>query len=154
MTRNKLLLLLALTAAVPAAAASAFFGPPPQPCFVEGNAGYRFTAAPAADYTIRVGGETARPDLRLQLVSDAAQADFVLVDDGDGAPACHGAGAKSIRVDAAAANPDVIVDLSKQPAEGAYKIFVRSASVTEQDAAALFAVIWKTSHGREFVARR
>jgi hypothetical protein len=40
----------------------------------------------------------------------------------------------------------------------AYKIYVRSASFSQQDAAALFAVIWQiarktTDSGREFAAR-
>jgi 4,5-dihydroxyphthalate decarboxylase len=58
-----------------------------------------------------------------------------------------------------AANADLTVALSRAPA--AYKIYVRSASFSEQDAAALFVVIWNSARkdarqsgfGREFAAR-
>jgi hypothetical protein len=63
---------------------------------------------------------------------------------------------KSIRLDPAAANADLTVSLSRAPA--AYKIYVRSASFSQQDTAALFAVIWQTARktadsGRKFAAR-
>jgi hypothetical protein len=89
----------------------------------------------------------------MQLVDDSAAADFVLVDDSDTVNACICVSAiRSIRLDPGAANPDLTVALSRQPA--AYKIYVRSASFSQQDAAVLFAVIWKTAgSGREFAAR-
>ena len=63
---------------------------------------------------------------------------------------------QSIHLDPAAAKADLTVALSRAPAR--YKIYVHSASFTQQDAAALFAVIWQTagktaSSGREFAAR-
>ena len=156
MTRSRITMLLALVVAVPAAATgSSFFGAPPQPCFMAGAAGYRLTGSTAANYTVRIGSSAAQPDLRLQLVEDPSLADFVLVDDGDSADACREASEiKSIRVDATTAKPDMTVALSQQPADGDYKIYVHSASFTERDAAALFAVIWKNSRGRESIARR
>jgi hypothetical protein len=167
MTRSRLVILLALVVAVPAAAGGSFFASSfalsPQPCFMADTAAYRLTGSASANYTIRVDNDAARPDLRLQLVDDPSLADFVLVDDGDAADTCRETNTiRSIRVDAAAAKndikPDMMVTLSKQAAEGDYKIYVRSANFTEQDAAALFAVIWKNAHtagvGREFLARR
>ena len=93
----------------------------------------------------------------MQLVDDSAAADFVLIDDGDAVNACTGLTAiQSIRLDPAAVNADLTVSLSRAPA--AYKIYVRSASFSQQGAAALFAVIWQTTRktadsGREFAAR-
>ena len=80
----------------------------------------------------------------MQIVDDPAAADFVLVDDGDASEACKAATAiNSIRLDPAAAHPDLTVALSRTDA--AYKIYVHSADYSEQDAAALFAVIWQNT---------
>lgn len=157
MTRSRLALLLALVVAIPAAAAAggSFFGAASQPCFTSGAAAYRLSGGASANYTVRIGNEAARPDLRLQLVDAPDAADFVLLDDADNADACRAANTvKTIRIDAAAANPDITVTLSKQASAGDHKIYVRSAQFTGFDAAALFAVIWKNSHGREALAQR
>jgi hypothetical protein len=155
MTRNHMVVLMGLVLAVPAAAASAgFFSANPKPCFQTEGAAYQLSGSTSANYTVRVDGDTARADLHMQIVDDPASADFVLVDDGD-ADTCRNAGAiRSIRVDPTAANADVTVALSQHATEGGYKIYVRSASFSQQDAAALFAVIWKNANGREFLARR
>jgi hypothetical protein len=163
MQRTQVISLFALIVAVPAAGAGSFFAATPQPCFMTGGGAYRFSAAADANYTVRFDNNAARPDLRMQLVDDAAAADFVLVDDGKPADACRSATAvKSIRVDAAAdktdSKPDMTVTLSKQAAASEYKIYVRSAKFTEQDAAALFAVIWqsarKTDAAHDSIAQR
>ena len=76
----------------------------------------------------------------MQLVDDPAAADFVLVDDSDATVACKGVSVvEIIRIDAAAEKPDLIVAVSRAPAD--YKIYLHSSSYTEQDAAALAAVI-------------
>jgi len=157
MKRTHIAALLGLIVAVPAAAAGSFFSSNAKPCFIAGSSGYRFSDSAAADFTVRIAGTAAAPSLRLQLVDDAAAADFVLVDDTDTVNACTDAAAvQSIRLDPAARNADLTVVLSRQPAD--YKIYVRSAVFSEQDAAALFAVIWKSARmtgarGREFAAR-
>ena len=148
--------LLVLIVAVPAATASSFFSSNAKPCVVVGASGYQISDSAAANFTVRIVSAAAKPSLRMQLVDDAAAADFVLVDDSDTVNACTGAAAvQSIRLDPAAPDADLTVVLSRQPAD--YKIYVRSANFSEQDAAALFAVIWKnarmTASGREFAAR-
>jgi len=59
------------------------------------------------------------------------------------------------RLDPAALAADLTIAVSAQPAD--YKIYVRSSNFSEQDAAALFAVIWRTARktglGREFAER-
>jgi hypothetical protein len=157
MKRTHIAALLVLIVAVPAAAAGSFFSSNAKPCFIAGDSGYRFSDSAAADVTVRIASTAAAPSLRMQLIDDAAAADFVLVDDTDTVNACTDAAAvQSIRLDPAARNADLTVVLSRQPAE--YKIYVRSAVFSEQDAAALFAVIWKNARmtgvsGREFAAR-
>ncbi len=47
---------------------------------------------------------------------------------------------ETIRIDASAAKPDLTIALTREPAD--YKIYLHSATYTEQDAAALAAVIW------------
>ena len=157
MTRTHIAALIVLVVAIPAATAGSFFSLNDKPCFIAGVAGYRISEDAAADFTVRIDNTAAQPNLRMQLVDDSAAADFVLVDDGGAVNACTGAAAiQSIRLDPAAAKPDLTVSLSRAPA--AYKIYVRSASFSQQDAAALFAVIWQTARktadtGREFAAR-
>jgi hypothetical protein len=157
MTRVHLASLLAFIAAVPATA-SLFAAPakPQAPCFVAGEAAYRISRTATADITVRIDNDAARPQLRLQLVDDAAAADFVLVDD-EGAGSCQDAEAvTSVRLDAAAAAPDVTVALSRAPA--AAKIYVKSARFSEADAAALYAAMRQRARkagiaGRQLAAR-
>ncbi len=156
MKRTHIAALLVLIVAVPAATASSFFSSNAKPCVIAGASGYQISDSATANFTVRIVSAAAKPSLRLQLVDDAAAADFVLVDDSDTVNACTGAAAvQSIRLDPAAPDADLTVVLSRQPAD--YKIYVRSANFSEQDAAALFAVIWKnarmTGSGREFAAR-
>jgi uncharacterized protein YdeI (BOF family) len=157
MKRTHIAALLVLVVAVPAAAAAgSLFSSHAKPCFAAGATGYQFSNGAAADFTVRIASSAAKPSLRMQLVDDPAAADFVLVDDSDTANACADVSTiQSIRVDPAAQAADLTVALSRQPAD--YKIYVRSASFSEQDAAALFAVIWKTTGmagpGRRFAAR-
>jgi hypothetical protein len=144
MKRTHIVSLMALVVAVPAATAGSFFSSSAKPCFVAGNAGYELSGSAKADYTVRIDNTAPNPSLRMQLVDDPAAADFVLVDDGDAAETCKATSTvNSIRVDPAAAHPDLTVALSRTEAN--YKIYVRSANYTEQDAAALFAVIWQNT---------
>jgi hypothetical protein len=143
MTRTSVFALLALAVAVPAAAAStSLFAAreTPAPCFVAGTAAYRVSSAATADYTVRVDADAADASLRLQLVDDPAEADFVLVDDSVATDACPDA-VTNVRIDPAAAAPDVTVSLSRAPA--ARKVYVNSTTFSQQDAAALVAVMWK-----------
>jgi hypothetical protein len=155
MTRSRLIIILSALVAVPAAAAAggSFFGASPRPCFSSGAETYRITASANADYTVRVDNDAAEPDLRLQMVARPDDADFVLMDDGDDAASCSAAQTiKTIRLDAGASHPNLTIALSNQGAGSDHKIFVRSGHFSEADAAALFAVIWKSAHIRE--ARR
>jgi hypothetical protein len=157
MTRTHVAALLLFAAAIPAATAASFFTSSEKPCFIAGSTGYRVSDSAAANATVRIDNAAAMPDLRLQLIDDAAAADFVLVDDGDSGSACTGATAmQSVRIDPNAANPDLTVALSRTPTS--YKIYVRSAAFSPQDAAALFAAIWRNGRktagsDREFAAR-
>jgi hypothetical protein len=156
MRRTHIAALLVLIVAIPAATAGLFFTSDAKPCFIDGASAYRMSDSGTADVTVRIDNTAPKPNLRLQVVDEATAADFVLVDDGDTASACQGAAAiKSIRLDPAALNADLTVTLSR--AQAPYKIYVRSANFSEQDAAALFAVIWqtarKTGSEREFAER-
>jgi hypothetical protein len=156
MTRTHIVSLMVLIVAVPAAAAGSFFASSAKPCFVADNAGYQLSAAASANYTVRIDNTAPTPSLRMQVVDDPAAADFVLVDDSDAENTCKAAAAiKSVRVDSAALNADLTVALSR--AEADTKIYVRSVNFSEQDAAALFAVIWQNTHRaglrREFAER-
>jgi hypothetical protein len=148
MQRTQLIALIALIVAMPVAGAGTYFGARStgdKPCFIAGSAGYRLSDAKSVNHIIRIDNASAKPTLRMQLVDNPAQADFVLVDDVDDAGTCKGAAKiESIRVDPAAARPELTVAVSRAPAE--HKIFVRSSQFTDEDAAALFAVMWHKSH--------
>jgi hypothetical protein len=162
MRRTHLISLLALILAIPALAAACFFAlshgkaaratvSMEKPCFVAGNAGYKLfsggsqgghPAGTGAAHIVRVDNSAANPNLRMQLVDDAAAAEFVLVDDSGATMACSDVSTiESIRVDETAPQPDLTVAISRAPAE--HKIYLHSETFSETDAAALFAVIWQ-----------
>ena len=149
MRRLHIGLLLAAVVAIPAATAGAYYGisiktAAEKPCFIAGNAGYKLSARGDARHIVRIDNQAALPHLRMQLVDDPAAADFVLVDDSDASVACRGVSVvESIRIDPAAAKPDLIVAVSRDAAD--YKIYLHSDNYNEQDAAALAAVIWQTA---------
>jgi hypothetical protein len=141
--------LLGLVAAVPAGA-HALLLPTTNPCFTSGTATYRISAAaPAPDYRVRIDNAAAHPDLRVGLVDQPEIADFVLVDDLDAVQgnACAATTPpKTIRVDAGETLPDLTVSLSQIGAADAsdFKLYVRSARFSQEDAAALFGVMWRS----------
>ena len=140
--------LLGVLAAVPAAA-HALLLPTTNPCFTSGTATYRISAAaPAPDYRVRIDNAAAQPDLRVGLVDQPEIADFVLVDDLDAVQgnACAAPTPKTIRVDAGEMLPDLTVSLSQIGAAEAsdFKLYVRSARFSQEDAAALFGVMWRS----------
>lgn len=153
MRNTHIVALIALIAAVPAATAGSLLSPGNKPCFIAGNDGYVLSGTKAgpqstaisATHIVRIDNAAARPSLRMQVVDSPAQADFMLVDDGDADRTCASATTiESIRLDPTAARPELTVALSRKPAD--LKIYVRSAHYTEQDAAALFAVIWNKAN--------
>lgn len=152
MRRFQIAWLLALIVAAPAMSyaflTSHLSGP--TPCFRSGNAAYRFSRSGPADVTVRVDYKEAHADMRMQLVDDPTKADFVLIDDGSHDVCEDAASVKRIRLDDRAADPDLTVALSRAPA--AYKVFVRSSRFSTQDAAALFAVLWRNA-GDNLLAR-
>lgn len=148
MQRAHFVSLMALVIAVPAATAASSFlssdASAAKPCFSTGKAAYEVSHGAAADYTVRIDNAAVSPSLRMQIVDDPATADFVLVDEDDAVQACKTAGSiKTIRIDAAAVEPDVTVAMTRGAAD--YKVFVKSSAFTDEDAAALFAVIWRTA---------
>jgi hypothetical protein len=153
MNRLQRSLILIAAIAVPAAAHSTFAPAPDRLCLANGASSYRIADnAATADVRIRMADAAERPDLRMQLVDRAEIADFVLVDDSSGqAPAgCRSATPlRSVTLDAGPGEPDVTVHLSAAAGASDYKIYVHSARFSHQDAAALFAAMWKTGQPRE-----
>jgi hypothetical protein len=143
MERLRKTLILLLVAGIPAAAPA--LHPTSTPCFAAGPLTYQFLSAGGRpDLRVLVGENTARPDLRVQLVDRVETADFVLVDDDQATRGnvCHAAGlVKSVALVVDGNAPDVRVALSLKPDDGAYKLFLRSARVSPAQAAALFAAM-------------
>lgn len=148
MQRAHFVSLMAVVIAIPAATAVSSFissdASAAKPCFAAGTAAYEVSHGASADYTVRIDNTAVSPSLRMQIVDDPAAADFVLIDEDDAAQACKTAASiKTIRIDAAATEPDVTVAMTRAAAD--YKVFVKSATFTDEDAAALFAVIWRNA---------
>jgi hypothetical protein len=146
--------IFAAALAAPAAAYSVMADVPNEPprlanCFANGPSTYQIVAKAAApDYRIRIDSGAAHPDLRMQLVDRPEHADFVLVDDADGEPGtCRSA--RTVTHDGSAGKPDVTVHLSTDPKNVDYRLYVRSARFSQQDAAALLAAMWKADRGRK-----
>ena len=108
-----------------------------QGCLSIGDRSYRVAAEGRADVTVRLDPAAAAPSFRVGMTETADEADLVLVDDGDTAPACPPA-AKSVRIDPAAVSPDIVVGFAPE-ADADYRLFVRSRWLTPEAAAALFA---------------
>lgn len=148
--RLPILALLAALAIAPAAAYPLLFPSRVAPCFSFGGTQYRITSAAEADYRIRIEDagapvDSSLPDMRVQLVDAADDADLVLIDESAGA-VCTNTSIRTIRVDAAEPRPDLTVRLSREPAD--HKLYVRSASFSQHEAAGLFAVLWQQPHAR------
>ncbi len=142
-------LILAAALAVPAAAYAMKAAPKQPLCFASGASTYQIVAsATAPDYRIRIDADALRPDLRMQLVDRAENADFVLVDDfsGNEPSTCKSSTPiRTVTLDAAAGTPDVTVQLSADAKGADYRLYVHSARFSQQDAAALLAAMWKAN---------
>jgi hypothetical protein len=153
-TQKALILVAAI--AVPAAAHSTFAPSKQSLCFASGATTYQIARdATAPDFRIKIAEGAARSDLRMQLVDRAEIADFVLVDDFSAKEqtACRSSTPiRTVTIDAAAATPDVTVDLTADAGAPDYKIYVHSVRFSQHDAAALLAAMWKTDQRREAAA--
>ena len=157
MNRFRKTLALVAVIGIPAAAHSTF-APTPNLCIASGTATYRLApTASSPDFRVRIERTASYPDLRMQLVDSPALADFVIADDFSAtseSTACQTATpAKTVKVDAEAQKPDVVVNLAADIADPDYRVYVHSVRHSSQDAAALLAVMWKAQQNRAVAAR-
>ena len=137
MNRLRKTLILLLVVGVPAGARS-YFASAPDLCFTAGSVTYQLSSSAGRMRRAR------RPDLRIKLVDRAEIADFALVDDAGGVAggACRTAGAlKTVKIVSGETSPDVTISVSREVDDADFRLFVHSARVTHQDAAALFALM-------------
>jgi hypothetical protein len=132
-----------LASVVPLAAA-AFFArgglfSPSHPCIAVANTSVEMADLPwHADLHVAFTEDPAAATVRVQITEDAETADFAIVDDKDTpeASACEANPAHGVSIlDAAALGTPVIYLTHDGPAD--YRIFVRSKSFSQRDAAAL-----------------
>jgi hypothetical protein len=156
MDRVRITVVLFMVAALPAAAAP-FFASAPDLCFTSGSTTYQLAdRAAAANYRVRIDNGAAHPDLRVSLVDDAETADFSLVDDAasDG-HACRSAGIrKTVAVVPADQPAEMTISLATAARGADFTLFVHSARVSQQDAAALFALMRYAETARQLAASR
>jgi hypothetical protein len=114
---------------------------------------YHFSdTAIVPDFDVKVSKAEIFPDLTIKLVSSPQLADLVVVDSSSylgetpNMRICISASSISgtvIKVTSNAIFPDITVELSESPVLHDYTLYVDSDRVSAEQAAALFAVIWK-----------
>jgi hypothetical protein len=156
MQRLRQTIVLTLVLAVPAAAQTYYFKPP-KPCFTHGSATYRLTTDAAANHRVKFDRGAAHPHLRIRLVDQPETADFVLADDfaARDVSACPSSlPVQTIAIDNTAQAADIVIGVAPDADDADFGIYVHSARFSAEDAAALFAVIWKASQPRAMIAQR
>lgn len=144
MSRQSLVLLL-LAIAVPATAQTFGFSirASAPVCLAIGDISYRI-AAPGerADYTVRIDASAQTPDIRIQLTGAIDEADFVFIGEGNTALHCPRvlSSGKTVRIDAAALAPDLVLGFANSSVPPDYRIYVRGDALAPEAAAALYAV--------------
>jgi hypothetical protein len=143
-----------LASAVPLIVAAVFAGgelvPGPRPCVAIGEASVQITSMPwHADLHVAFTDDPALATVRVQLLDSAEAADFAVVDDIDDAETGACAANPATRFIAVSTNPGVagpVIYLTQHgPAD--YRIFVKSKTFSQRDAAALI-VGANDGHGR------
>lgn len=155
MTRNHILALAALAALLPAVVlAGSYYSASSSVCFANAGTAYRLTDKSYADFTIRIDNQAATPDLSMQIVNNAAAADFVLVGDSENDSNCRNAVVtRTIHIDNSAHDPDLTIAVTPAGEPAQFKVYAHDAAFSPQDAAALFAVMRKMTRKREYAAR-
>lgn len=115
-----------------------------RPCIVAGETSVQIASAPWQAQTqtqtqVSFTSDPAAATVRVQIVDTAEAADFAVVDDVDGAEAggCPvNAATRFVAIAAASSAVESVIYLSKE-GQADYRIFVRSATFTPREAAAL-----------------
>ncbi len=114
--------------------------PGPRPCIETGGMSVQIAIAPwHADLHVGFTDDPAAATIRVQIVESAETADFVVVDDADGAEAntCEaGAATRFVAIAAYPSAAQPIIYLSRDGGAD-YRIFVKSRTFSVRDAAAL-----------------
>jgi hypothetical protein len=119
--------------------------PHEEPCYTSGSDAYRMAARTGSpDYRVRIDRASAGADLRMQLVDRPELADIVIDDTATGtAPdACASAArVTTVTIDPDAAEPNVTASVSAYADDPHYRLFIRSNRFSEEEIAALVAVM-------------
>jgi hypothetical protein len=112
-------------------------------CVTAGPVTYRLSQnVPAPDVRVRIDNDASHPDLHVRLVDRAEIADLALVDDAGHAAGHSCAVMGDIRTGKIVTGlSDVTVAVSREEHAGDYALYVNSAHISHQDAAALFALM-------------
>lgn len=118
-----------------------------------GNDVYAYNFSETAhlpDFSVKVSEHSSFPDITFKIVDDPRQANLIFIDDAGSSDmkVCkqrNSIGAKTIKVSALVAMPDITVKLSEYSSFPDYKIFIASKKFTKEEVVALFAVIWKSN---------
>ena len=153
MERVRQSLVLLLVAAIPAAM-PLFPAKSHDLCVTAGPVTYRLSPSETPDVRVRIDNAASRPDLRVRVVDRAEIADLALVDDAD-RPAGHSCKVmgeiRTARI--VSGRSDVTVSVSREPHDADFALYVQSARITQEDAAALFALMRHVQTRRAILAQ-
>lgn len=101
-----------------------------------------------ADYKVMVSEYEVEPDLRIRLVSHPDQADLILADElaGSDYALCRSSTryrATTLFVAKFVPQPDITIMLNRRDRHADYTLYVDSRIVSDDEAAALFGVLWE-----------
>lgn len=130
-----------LASAVPLILAGVFAGgelsPGPRPCIEAGGSSLQIAAPWHADLHVAFTDDPRTATVRVQIVENVETADFVVVDDAESAePNTCAAAPRFVAISTSPSASQPIIYLSTD-GDADYRIFVRSKSFSQREAAAL-----------------
>jgi hypothetical protein len=128
------------------AGAQTYIQPLEEKCFTADSAVYRLVSRPdPVAYSVHVAEGASKPDLTIRLADTPEAADFILVDDRDDGErtSCRtfALPVRTINVNPETGRHDLTVGLVPAGEPADYGLYLRSASFSVEEAAALFATM-------------
>ncbi|HZP74573.1 MAG TPA: hypothetical protein VFB45_00385 [Pseudolabrys sp.] len=150
MNRSHIVALAAVVIAIPLGG-QAVFAPAAKPCLNTGNTSFQLSSSFDAGTRVRIADDATPSDLRVSFVDSPDRADFILVDDAGEPENCPAARRRTVNVGHGVAKADISVGIVQDAAD--YRIYLNSTRYSREDAAGLFAAIWRADHKAKLATR-
>jgi len=133
----------------------------PSNLFSSGDTVYEYIFSRSAlspDFDVKVSSFSFQPDFTMKIVDDPSDADLIFVDEEIGKKFADMLVCKrsysldskltEIKVSRSSLSPDIEIVLTRSTLSYDYKIFIQSEYFSDEEAAALFPVIWESNRSR------